>query len=628
MKTAKERTKEIVARASAQRVQNARRNRLSIVLSAGFCLLLALILILFIPYDTAPPGLSLYANSDYYPLMQQIGKLTYPQPEYKNNFEALLGGLSDLTKGSIKGAEDYADEGGSPESPTTSSENAYREVTDNQVEGVIEGDLFKRTDDTVFYIVNQSDRYVLRSYSVAQADSELLDETVLFAGEGFALFAADAEMYLSADGKDATLFLPLTKGLAFYTAVVRVDVSDPGDMREASRMYVSGNYVSSRKIGEEFLLVTNFTVRSRPDFGDESQLLPQTGTPGDMRSLPADDILCPENAASANYTVVSRTNEQAQIVDSIAFFSFAEEVYVSRENIFVTRGYTASGEAEANGVSYSFIEDRPEIACVSYAGEGLQYKGSADIAGEVRNQYSLDEKDGTLRAVTTVDALLTGYAGRYDALDGNAFAENASLYVIDLDDFSVIASLERFAPLGESVISVRFDGEIVWVCTAIEIEEVFTSDPVFRIDLTDLTDITYTDTGTIPGYSFSLVDLTDGALLGIGYNDDFGTEPKIEIYRQIGDELVPVAAYIRYGAEISENYKAYLIDRENGLVGLHLYDWLEESSYILLHYDGTSLVPILDVPLASSYCDGTRATIIDGWLYIFTNYGFAVHPLP
>lgn len=58
-------------------------------------------------------------------------------------------------------------------------------------------------------------------------------------------------------------------------------------MRETSRRYVSGNYVTSRSVEGDFLLISEFAVYSNPDFSDEAQYLPQAGELGSMETLPS-----------------------------------------------------------------------------------------------------------------------------------------------------------------------------------------------------------------------------------------------------------------------------------------------------------------------------------------------------
>lgn len=632
MKTSEQRMQEILRRASKQSAARARRNKRAVLLSvtAGFlALVLALNLLLFIPYPSGLPDLSRYADSEYYTLMQKLNELTYSAPEHKNNFDAWFGDFFDgLGNKHMSGTagEDFAP---APDA----SESGYREVTDNQEAGVIEGDLFKRTDSHIFYLTARSgDAAFVDAYTVAGTESKACGRLEIEAEENTYFRTGntpEAELYLSEDGDTATLFVPVWsyEQNQLYTAAIRVDVSDPENMKETGRTYLSGDYVTSRKVGEDFLLVSNFAVRSNPDFSDEAQFLPQAGPLDALESLPMEDIVCPEDADAARYTVILRLGEDLCVKGREALLSFSEEAYVSQGNVFLTRSYTAQGDAEGEEVGYTFSETRTQIACLSYADGGLVHAGDADVAGEVRNQYSMDEQDGMLRVVTTVQTSILDYDGPATALpEGD---KSGSLFVISLENFEAVASLERFAPAGESVISVRFEEDAAWVCTAIAYSPIYVvDDPVFRIDLSDLNNITYTDTGTIPGYSFSLVDFTGGTLLGIGYDDL--RQPKIEIYEHAGAAVEPICSYVFENGEISNTYKAFYIDRANGLIGLHYYDWMEGSSYVLLHFDGYTLDEMMTVSLGNDDFDTTRATVIDGWLYVITLNGedFIAEPLP
>lgn len=607
MKTSTERTKDILARADAEKARRKKRIKLTSVLAAGLSLVLAFNLVLFIPYNTAMPDLSAYKDSEYYSLMQQINELTYRPPRYKNNFEAWFG---DLFSG--KG-DDMAEAPGN-----AGDDSAYSEVTDNQVQGVVEGDLFKRTDSHIFYLNAQSHSrsYTLYAYTIAGEASAPCGSLNVEPGDNrtFRGYAESAEMYLSEDGDTVTVFTSVWNGeqKRLETAAISLDVSDPANMREEGRRYVSGDYVTSRSVQGDFLLVSEFAVGTNPDFSDPSQYLPQAGQPGGMENLPVGDIVVPDAATAARYTVVTRLNGSAEIEDCLAFFSYTDEVYVSENNVFVTRGYT-NGEAAVCGehVSYTVRESRTEISAVSYAEGKLTLLGSADIPGRVKDQYSLDERNGTLRAVTTLNRYFPESSGDLSLLP--PYGQNAGVYVISLSDFTVLGALEWFAPDDEEVMSVRFEKEedAVWVCTAIEF-----TDPVFKIDLSDPENITYVRTEDIDGYSTSLVDFAGGTLLGIGY----GTwdSLKIEVYAEDGDSVRSLDAYEVKDASFASEYKAYLIDRENALVGMHVSPYNGENYYLLLHFDGYELVELAKTSLASYLPDLTRAAIADGWLYIFT----------
>ena len=611
MKTYRERTNDILARAETMK-KRSRTNRLVAALAVCLAALCGLGLLLFIPYNTGLPDLSAYSCSEYYALMQKINTLTYRAPKYKNNFEALTGWVQDLfggygVAGDKEAPNDSADEG-----------NDYLEVTDNQVAGVIEGDLFKATEDTLFYLTWENGNYILRACSIAGADAAILAEYEIPADEGARTsgYTDRAEIYLSRDGDTVTLFSPayVQSERQLYTQISQIDVSDPSDMELTGRLYVSGSYLSSRKVDGAFLLISHFAVRSNPDFSDEAQYLPQTGTPGAMQSLPMENIVLPDDADAARYTIVCSLAEDGLTVkDACALFSYTDTVYVSENNVFLTRGEKAGG-ADATGetVGYSYKQTYTGIGCLAYAGGALAYKGDFCVPGSVKDQYSLDERDGMLRAVTTLERWGVQGVGAESVPTGS----NAGVYIIDLADFQTVGALEWFAPAGERVMSARFEKteNIVWVCTAVGF-----TDPVFRIDLSDPAHITFTETGTVEGYSHTLLDFTDGTLLGIGYGGSTW-ELKIELYERQGDAVVPLDAYTA-DESISDDYKAYFIDRANGLAGMQVYGG-GESEYLVLAYDGYGLTEALRLPLEGG-CDydRTRAAYIGGWLYILTNGG-------
>ena len=274
-----------------------------------------------------------------------------------------------------------------------------------------------------------------------------------------------------------------------------------------------------------------------------------------------------------------------------------------------------------------------EILALGYGEEGFENLGSVSVEGTVKNQYSLDEYGGILRVVTTLGSNNIYFSeGEINVVDGSldmsnvvmiqTAVSNAALYCIDLETFEIVAEVSGFAPDGESVESVRFDGTKAYVCTA---EVITFSDPVYFFNLSDLNNITYTDTGVIEGYSSSLVDFGENTLLGIGYGDNRLTF-KIEVYAENGNKVESLCAYERSGFGFSEDYKSYFIDRENGLVGLAVSDQTTgvlKFRYILLAYNGYELVEIKNV-LFDSYVDiaFARAALADDYFYILARDQF------
>jgi uncharacterized secreted protein with C-terminal beta-propeller domain len=247
------------------------------------------------------------------------------------------------------------------------------------------------------------------------------------------------------------------------------------------------------------------------------------------------------------------------------------------------------------------------ITALRYSGKKLECVGSVDVAGSVKDQYSMDEYQDILRVVATTSESKykesTFVDGEYLSMLPANSRVNASLYCISLQDLQVVAKVENFAPDGEQVRSARFDGNTAYVCTSLQLK-----DPVFFFDLSDLKNITWKDTGTIDGYSSSLVDFGDGLLLGIGYGGSWGL--KIELYEESDTGVVSVCVY-DHGGSFSEDYKAYFIDRQRQLVGLGV----NNSRYILLAFNGYELAEVVNCPLAGD--DDTKRAFIDGdWLYM------------
>ena len=195
---------------------------------------------------------------------------------------------------------------------------------------------------------------------------------------------------------------------------------------------------------------------------------------------------------------------------------------------------------------------------------------------------------------------------------------NANLYCIDATTFETLATVESFAPWGESVRSVRFDGEAAYVCTSIQL-----SDPVFFFDLSDIGNITYTDTGTIDGFSSSLINFGNGFLIGIGVGSMSSTL-KIEVYTEEGGVVIPLCAYELENTYYSTEYKSYYVDRKNQIIGLGVTSYSGEkfngnggTGYILLSFDGFALHELISVAIDGEPSN-MRGVYIDDCFYILS----------
>ncbi len=567
---------------------------------------------LFLPFSGELEDLSKYSNSEYYGLMLKVQELACRPANYRyaNNFDKYVMSIGRVFSSAT--GEDAA-----PNSSVNMDAVPYEEVTDNQYDGVIEGDLFKRSDKNIFYL----DPYnlILYSYSIegeCKLDEFNVREVVVEHWGG----SPKSEMFLSPDCTKLTVIVPGYK----KTVAVMLDVTNASDIKSADVVEISGNVIASRMRDGKLLLVTGMPIYNDPDFSDESEFLPQITKNGECESLAAPDIMYNEDCTNAYYTVaVMLDAESLDVLGSLAVLDNAWVVSVSENNIFFGcnfYGYTEEPGENDNEIITKNI-NQTNIYTISYASGTLENKGMVRVDGFLNDQYSLDEKDGVLRVVTETN---TRTGKRYLTVDEEVYSyvqvercQSADLYCIDLATFEIIGSIIGFAPEGEQVASVRFDGDSAYVCTAVVVS--FT-DPVFFFDLSDMSNITYTDTGLIEGFSTSLIELEGGYLLGIGYGNT-RDHLKLEIYEEKNGMVVSVCTYELSGVEFSEDYKSYYINRKDNLFGL-MTSRLDVGDYILLHFNGGAIVPVANVRFDRVSDEGvTRATIVDGKLFVFASEG-------
>jgi uncharacterized secreted protein with C-terminal beta-propeller domain len=575
---------------------------------------------LFIPFKTTPPDVSQYSDSEYYELIQKLNLLSFEPPRYKNNAEKIWNDLANISFGAK--AEDALNGSALMDTETTLG---YQEITDNQVAGIIEADRIKRSDTHIYYLDNN----VLRIYSIEKENSREVDNYTLYSGNNN-YFIDQWEFYLSNDCKTVTVITQYqaksNKISDRYVHIISLDVSRPSNITKKEEFKITGNYMSSRMTNGNILLLTEFVINKQTlDFNDERTFLPQIDEGNGAHSIPSSEIFSPEALNDTRYTVVIKLDEKTlDLKGTAAYLSYTEDVYVSEEHVFLTHVYAEETELANKTVIRNSVSD---ISCLTYSGDSFEIKGTATVRGYVKDQWSMDEYENILRVFTTTNA--TSYSSKHrndtpsaSILQSATGQSNASLYCIDLDSFEIVASVIDFAPPYEEIQSVRFDKETAYACTSIEL-----SDPVFFFDLSDLNNITYKDTGTIEGFSTSLINLGNGYLLGIGRGSSWSSF-KVEVYEETKNGVSSVCSYEKSSTEYSTEYKSYYVDRQNQLVGIGIkdnskYKDNEASRYILLHFDGYELLELVNTPLAGTP-NNMRGVYIDGYMYMFGEYDFKV----
>ena len=580
----------------------------AVSLAAAFTLALAPIIYVYILNS----GVSRYSDSPYYSLIKTLD-------EYIDEQEALsrpsigdiwFGEGDDLLAGEPETGAGSATAPGDTGSDKGES-GSYEEVTDNQTAGVIEADRIKRTDKYIYHL----NGFRLAVYSIAGEDSALVGSYDLKKEKLLNYSVNSVEMYLSENGESVTVMIGGYDGNSGEKlAIISLDTSVPQNIKRTGYVMLDGSYVTSRIADGKLLVVTNYYLNYKNvDYSKPETFVPSAYTKDGEILISADMILSPDKLTSTRYTVVAAFDEAT--LESLgygAFLSYSDTVYVSENNIYVTRGYT---ETEKIGDTVK-NETKTDISIMSYA-DSLSVLGTIKVSGTVNDRFSLDEYDGMLRAVTSVSRYQykeSSNGNTSSAVFGDSVM-SASLYIYDLGTLNMISSVECFAPMGERVTSARFDKTEAYVCTSIEL-----SDPVFFFDLSDPMNITSKDTGTISGFSTSLIRFGDH-LLGIGRES--WSDLKIEVYEETEDGIVSVDSYVKRSVNYPTDYKCYYINREKGLVGLAVLNYYTQSGavydYLLIHFDGTSLTEIASVNIDNSAgLDFIRGVVIDGYLYVLS----------
>ena len=614
----------------------------AIGMAACFVLMIALSMYLFIPFSTKGPDLTAYQDSEYFPVIEKIASYRYKPSPYKNNFQYITGEISDVI-GSLgkMNATDGSNMAPGMNGDAESSNGKYEETTDNQVDGVIEADIIKRTDKYIFRLgFSSSNAPKLKVYSI---DKENSAEVASFDLPGFADEKSsryyEIQMYLSADGNTATVISPYyDENYDSRIRIISIDVSNLENINIKKTLSIDGYYNSSRMVDGKLLFISEYTVKG----GDIDYTKPETFVPSvtdgeETYPIRFEDIIYPDEIGSTRYSVVALVDEDSlELMKAYALLDFYDDIYVSENNVYVTKEYAVKESIGDDGAFKSTT--MTDISVLGYKGETLENKGVLTTEGIVLDQYSMDEFENHFRVVTSTTeqtVTVTRFGKEVEIIDnyGNVISvrdrvtRSASLTVFSLETLEKVGEVRNFAPDGESVYSVRFDGTTAYVCTAIV--QTFT-DPVFFFDLSDYSNITYTDTGVIDGFSSSLIQLGDGFLLGIGRED--WSYNKVEVYEERDGQVVSVDVY-KYSGEHSSNYKGYFIDRENDLFGFAISGLYEEYGgkytikdvYVLLHFNGYELVEVAKVELYNAnYPDRIRAFIDDGYLYITDDYRLQV----
>ena len=211
------------------------------------------------------------------------------------------------------------------------------------------------------------------------------------------------------------------------------------------------------------------------------------------------------------------------------------------------------------------------------------YVASGTVVGNVKNQFSMDEKDGKLRIATTESRQYVTTDGKYVQADssppGNGTpppvrpATVNHLFVLGQDGpwLDQIGDVGELAP-NEQIYSVRFVGDRGYVVTFRQV------DPLFVVDLTSPTQPNLLAALKIPGFSEYMHPLDANHLLTIGRDASTSGQVRglqLKIF-DVTDGANPIVkhehTYTGYGqSEAQYDHKAFTYFAEKNLLAFPYY---------------------------------------------------------
>lgn len=233
--------------------------------------------------------------------------------------------------------------------------------------------------------------------------------------------------------------------------------------------------------------------------------------------------------------------ELAKNVDEKARLEIVElisngKVYEAYQRVINALEAFSSG-ADSSGIRVFTYSDRTIFYVFTYSGLNISFKLGFEVEGTVLDQFAMEELNQSFVVATTsrrfMFAIYRLTSPRYVITSGEkTFVDNLksypsvamelnvddrtrnNVYIIDLNSGAVIGKLEDLAP-GERIYSARLVKNILFLVTYRFV------DPLFAIDLSNVTNPSVLGFLKIPGFSEYLHPINENLLLGIGLQDRF-----------------------------------------------------------------------------------------------------------
>ena len=493
-----------------------------------------------------------------------------------------------------------------PES-SSKADDAGHSGTNNQVEGIDEGDIVK-TDGKYLYVLRGNELTILKADG---ADTAVVSRTKIgsstyenedtedgkysryrsedktpremFVGDGRLCVISQYYSYFS--GYEDGVWRYENKE---YTCADFYDISDPAAPKALTALGQDGYILGSRMQGGKVYLITNYWVWNW-DEEDPATYVPALYRNGEVHILPVEDICINPACSSSQYAVLCEYDlESGECSASTTLLGGGDTLYMNDSGVYIlgSRWYDEITDTRTESV-YTVEEhlngSTTEIWRFSLT-DGLKLSGAGKVPGYLESQFSADEYGGYLRLVTTrndsVYRVFTDEAYEFTNYQWDERQQTTGLYVLD-GDLAVVGKVDDLAP-GERVYSARFDGDTAYFCTFRNV------DPLFAVDVSDPTAPKVLSALKISGFSEYLHPWRSGRLFGFGKeaDEETGRSEELKLVMFNTEDKADVTAKHTLSVEdcwYSEalyDHKAFFIDAEKNIIG-----FVGDSDYYIYSYD-------------------------------------------
>ncbi len=487
--------------------------------------------------------------------------------------------------------------------------------TNVQVEGIDEADIIK-TDGQYFYVFDLNRNAI---YIVSAKGSEMKLTATVPVSEEFDGNETGREMYLLGDRlvllvsgfrteekseyvKNAGGYVPYIRECA-VTKVFTYDISDKSAPKLLSSLEQDGRMITSRCTDGKVYVISsygNYYGWFKPSDGarelNESEndvykaYIPTVaGEP-----VAPDCIYISEEPVSGEFLVVTAMSpgNPEKHLDVKSLLADGDECYVSSNYIYV-----AGSRWQNSEINY----DRTEVYRFAYKDGVITPAGQVTVKGTLNDQFSMDEYDGHLRVVTTVNEYVyetknvekkenvdingDGVIDETDMIEPYSYRyitdskRYNSLYIYD-NRLQLTGCIENLAP-DEHIKSARLMGKVGYFVTFRQ------TDPLFSVDLSDPANPKVLGALKIPGFSTYLHPYGEGLLLGIGYDADETTGWTECVKLSMFDVSDPANVKEVHKHSLTDftytgvdgDHKAALIDVEKGIIGFPVRGYGDTGEY-------------------------------------------------